>query len=255
MNLIKNQLLSITFLLVLIGCSNPKKRDSLTIAAAANTQYAIKALIEDFERKTGISCELITGSSGKITAQIIEGAPYDIFIAADMNYPEAVYRAGKALKAPESYGYGQLVLWTVRDGVVPSAAMLEDTAIAHIAIANPNTAPYGKAAMEVLEHYGLSEVLEDKLVYGESIAQTNQFITSEAATVGFTAMAVVLSKPLKNIGRWKKIDTTAYSPLRQGAIIVDNDFDNLEKRKRFYAYLFSDEAKILLKNFGYLNDE
>ncbi|MBT8184968.1 MAG: molybdate ABC transporter substrate-binding protein, partial [Eudoraea sp.] len=203
----------------------------------------------------GIGCHLITASSGKLTAQITEGAPYDIFIAADMKYPRELYNSGLALAPPVSCGYGQLVLWTTTEGLSPSIPLLQQGTITHIALANPQTAPYGRAAMEVLNHYGLYEDLSHKLVYGESISQTNQFITSRSAELGFTAMAVVLSPGLSGQGSWSVIDKKAYSPIEHGAVIINRDQGNSDDIQAFYEYLFSGEAKMLLKNFGYLVDE
>lgn len=250
--------LLLTAIIVLFSfscCSNYKKDRKITIAVAANMQYAMKAVVDNFEEKTGISCDLVIGSSGKLTAQITEGAPYDIFLSADMKYPLEIYNSGLALEPPLSYGYGQLVLWSTMKGMQPSITLLTDKSIDHIALANPLTAPYGKAAMEVLQHYGLFDSLAHKLVYGESISQTNQFITSKSAALGFTAMSVVLSPGLKDKGNWATLDSTSYHPIEQGVVLIHRDQTNLQDIRKFYAYLFSVEAKLVLKNFGYLTDE
>jgi len=248
-------LITITVLLAFNSCSEKKKSKIVTIAAAANMQYVMGALVREFEDHTGIRCHLIIGSSGKLTAQITEGAPYDILVSADMKYPLEIYNAGLAVDLPASYGYGQLVLWTMKEGIHPSIDLLKGQSIDHIALANPLTAPYGKAAMEVLSHYGLTDSLAHKLVYGESVSQTNQFISSKSVELGFTAMAVVLSPELKEKGSWTLLDNTSYTPIQQGAVIINRDQANISEIREFYEYLFSKEAKILLKNFGYLVDE
>lgn len=236
-------------------CSDKKKSEKVTIAAAANMQYAMEVIVQQFEDNTGISCDLIIGSSGKLTAQIIEGAPYDIFVSADMKYPTEIYTAGLAQQPPKSYGYGQLVLWTAMEDIRPSITMLKDVSIDHIAVANPQIAPYGRAAIEVLNHYGLYDNLNHKLVYGESVSQTNQFISSKSAAIGFTAMAIVLSPKLKDKGSWIALDKNSYSPIEQGVVLINRDQANRADTRKFYAYLFSKEAKMLLKNFGYLTNE
>jgi len=155
----------------------------ITIATAANMQFAMEELITAFTDKTGIPCTMVVSSSGKLTAQIIAGAPYDIFVAADMKYPQEIYEKGLAQRPPKIYAYGTLVLWSLLDEVIPSLPILEENIINHIAIANPKTAPYGKAAKMILEEKGIYNTLEEKLVFGESIAQTNQFILSKAVEI------------------------------------------------------------------------
>lgn len=248
-------LITIVFLFTFSGCTDGEKNTKVRIAAAANMQYAMRAIVKQFENESGIKCDLIIGSSGKLTAQITEGAPYDIFVSADMKYPLALSSAGLTHEPPQSYGYGQLVLWTTIEGLQPSIALLKENSIHHIALANPQIAPYGKAAIEVLNHYGLYDNLDHKLVYGESVSQTNQFISSKSAELGFTAAAVVLSPQLRDKGSWIPLDSASYKPIQQGAVLIKRDQTHLADIKEFYAYLFSQEAKLLLKNYGYLTDE
>lgn len=233
----------------LFSCSG-SKTEKITIATAANMQFAMKALSEDFTKKTGIHCELVFSSSGKLTAQIIEGAPYDLFVAANMKYPEAVYKSGLSTEKPKIYASGKIVLWSMTTGLNPSINVLKSDSVRYIALANPKTAPYGLAALEVLQHYDIEEKLKDKLVFGESIAQTNQFITSNAAGLGFTAMSVVLSPQMKNKGQWIEIPDQLYKPIEQGVVVIKNE--NLKNSQLFYNYLFSEEARKLLEEYGYL---
>ena len=235
--------------LMLLSCQE-KQPEKLTIAVAANMQFAIKDLSKTFTDKTGVQCELIITSSGKLTAQIKEGAPYDIFVSANMKYPNELFKSGFTTKEPEIYAYGQLVMWSVIDGLTPSIERLNDKQIKHIALANPKMAPYGTATIEVLEHYNLYDSLKDKLVYGESISQTNQFILSKSAEVGFTAKAVVLSSEMKNKGSWIEIDDANYTPIAQGVVIIKNNKAK-EEAEKFYEFLFSTEAKTILENYGY----
>lgn len=245
-------LLCAIFLCTSCQQDRPKK---IVVATAANMQLPMEAITKRFAEKYGIPCELIIGSSGKLTAQIIEGAPYDIFVAANIKYPEAVHAAGKALDMPRIYAYGRLILWSMSQEAPVSINTLMEPQIRHVAIANPKTAPYGAAALEVLYHYGLFDEVKNKLVYGESIAQTNQFIASKAAQIGFTAMSTVLSPQMKGKGSWVEIDAGKYTPIGQGVVRLRRVGAKTDDVGAFYDFLFSGEAKELLKDFGYLMDE
>jgi len=242
-----------TFLLclfLLISCEHQEK-NKLTIATAANMQFAIDEIVNAFKSETGIECEIIVSSSGKLTAQIQEGAPFDIFISADMKYPNELYEKGLTKNKPEIYAKGNLILWTMKDDIEPSIAILETPEIKHIATANPKTAPYGIATKEVLIHYNISEKLNPKLVFGESIAQTNQFIALKAAEIGFTAKSVVLSPQMIGNGKWIEIDKNTYTPINQGITILKNGKFDIEQTKMFYNFLFSIKGKEILNKFGY----
>ena len=243
-------LLSFLWSIVLWGCS-PPRTPPLTIATAANMQFAMKEITQAFTQKTGIACEVVVSSSGKLTAQIREGAPFDVFVSADMKYPVALFESGRTTSEPEVYAYGRLVLWSTTDGVEPSVEMLHQEKVRHIALANPQTAPYGVAAVETLKHYGIYDQTADKLVFGESISQVNQFINAGAAEVGFTAQAAVVSSETEGKGRWLAVDTTAYSPIAQGVVVIDRQGLPKDEAQRFYAFLFSQEGRKVLTNFGY----
>ena len=248
--------ISILILVLCLACNSTTKESSkITIAASANMQYALGPIIEKFTEKTGIPCELIIGSSGKHTAQILQGAPFDIFVSADMKYPSDLYKKGFTTAPPEIYARGKLVLWTMIDGLALSAGNLNDSSINHIALANPKTAPYGQAAIEVLEKYELLDSLKNKLVYGESIGQTNQFVFSKSAEIGFTAQSVVLAPEMKGKGKWILVNDSDYKPISQGAVVIKQSEGNIQQANKFYNFLFSNEAKIILKDFGYSVDE
>lgn len=242
-------LLLITFILT-VACQQ-KQDHTLTIAAASNMQFAIKQLAKKFTQQTGIDCDLVISSSGKITAQITEGAPFDIFVSADMKYPNQLYKKGLTLKKPRIYGYGKLILWTMHTDISTSIETLTNPKTQHIAIANPKTAPYGKAAIEVLKKQGIYKATKDKLVYGESIAQTNQFIVLKSATMGFTSKSVVLSSQMKGKGVWKEIDSNFYSTIAQGIALIKQKNHSVDDAQKFYEFLFSKNAKSILEDFGY----
>lgn len=238
----------ILFILTLMcpGCQDDRKQ-AIVIATAANVQFAMDELIRAFSEESGTTCETVLGSSGKLTAQISEGAPFDVFVSADMKYPEELYKNGLTTGPPEIYAYGKLVLWTLSD----SLPDLTDRRVKHIAIANPKTAPYGTAAVEALKNAGILERVQDKLVYGESISQTNQFIISKTADVGFTAKSVVLSPEINGQGRWEEIDEKAYTPIAQGAVIIQQREPLKKGAEAFYLFLFSEKAKQILQHYGY----
>jgi len=231
--------------LFLFSCKKDKE-PTLQIATAANMQYAMNEIIARFEQKYGINCDLIVSSSGKLTAQIMEGAPYDVFVSADMKYPNTLFVNNFTSNSPKVYAHGNLVLWTNKLNNKPTLEILSTKNIKHIAIANPKTAPYGKAAVELLKHLNIYNKVESKLVYGESIAQTNQFIITGAAEVGFTAKAVVLAPNLKSKRNYIELDSKMYSPIKQGVVILKNGKSNPEYKKKFYTFLISKKGAEIL---------
>ena len=234
-----------------LGCKSPQG-EKLIVAASANTQYAMEELIDLFEAETGTSCELIVGSSGKLTAQILEGAPFDLFFSADMKYPEEIYRRGKGVSRPEVYAYGYLVFWSLDDQVELDEKGLINKDVRHIAMANPETAPYGRAALELLNALNVYDTIKGKLVFGESIAQTNQFILSGSAEIGLTALSVVSSPVAKGKGNWKKADPSLYQPIAQGFVHLATNNSEKEKWSReFTSFLRTEAAMNILHKFGY----
>ena len=253
----KNWWISLLYLIVIAifhSCTE-RSDQKIIIATSANMQFVMQELVEDFRLRTDIECDLIIGSSGKLTAQIVEGAPYDVLVAANMKYPEYIYDQGLTVNPPEIYAYGKLVLWTADPSLVPNLELLLHESTAKIALANPQTAPYGEAAIEVLKKNGLLDTLQEKLVYGESVAQTNQFIITGAADVGFTALSVVKSELMRNKGDWFLIDEDDYQPIAQGVVLINSNKDTHRHAKNFYQYLFSVEAGEILEDFGYSRNE
>ncbi len=241
--------------LLVSGCGDRPGGRKLTIATAANMQFAMVELSEAFTEESDIPCELVVSSSGKLTAQIREGAPFDLLISADMRYPEELHRAGLTATPPEIYGYGKLVLWTFQDYPELTIQTLRQEDVRHVALANPATAHYGRAAVEVLKHYGLYEPLEDKYVFGESIAQTNQFIISRAADIGFTALSVVRASGISDTGHWRELDPGTYQPIAQGVVVIEKHNGSLENALAFRDFLFSETGRGILTKYGYGVDE
>ena len=149
------------------------------------------------------------------------------------------------------YAKGKLVLWVADGKIVPKPDNLLSDKVKHIAVANARTAPYGIAAREVLEQKNLLKKLEKKLVYGESVAQVNQFLTSGVAEAGFTSKSAVLSGAFRSKGEWKELDTTLYSPIFQGVVVIKRKNTATQKVEKFKDFLLSDKAKEILNKFGY----
>jgi molybdate transport system substrate-binding protein len=224
---------------------------TLRVAAAANLQSVIKGLQVDFAHKAGIGIEPILGSSGKLVAQIKNGAPFDIFLSADMSFPEVLYKDGLTTKAPVTYAYGSLVICSTKNiDLANWQRILTTTQIKKIAIANPDVAPYGAAAKQVLQKKGILNKAQSKLVFGESVAQVNTYITTGVVDVGFTSQALVNDPANKTKLYSKVIDPASYTPIRQGMVILKRADSNIWAKK-FYQYLLSADAKRIFKKYGY----
>ncbi|SEN15208.1 molybdate transport system substrate-binding protein [Chitinophaga rupis] len=246
--------IAVVFLLAFISCQS-SKQPTLTIAVAANMQYTIEALVTEFNKTDPTKIDVVLGASGKLTQQIMHDAPFDIFVSADTKFPQTLADAHFALEPPRVYAQGVLVLWSVRPEIqpAPDLGLLQDTVIKSIAIANPQTAPYGSAAQFLLKKYDLYNRVSSKLVTGESITQTSQFIATQSADIGFTAKSIVVSKEMKDKGKWVELNAGDYPPIEQAAVLLKNAKGNHEAAARkFYSFLYSPKAKAIYKQSGYL---
>jgi len=226
----------------------------ITIAVAANVSYAIEALKKEFNViHPETKVQVILGSSGKLTAQIKHGAPYDLFMSANMKYPEALYKEKIAVTKPVVYAQGALAYLSVnKQDFSKGSILLREDKIKKIAIANPKTAPYGVAAVEALKNAGIYEELKEKFVYGESISQTVAYVTT-AADIGLIAKSSLYSPQMAHFKEeinWSDVDETLYTPISQGMVILKKGENNSEV-KAFYDFMQSDKAKVIMKNFGY----
>ena len=226
----------------------------VTIAVAANVSYAIEALKKEFNvAHPKIKVEVVLGSSGKLTAQIKHGAPYDLFMSANMKYPDALYAEKMAVTKPVVYAQGALAMLSVNEqNYCAELYVLTLPEIEKIAIANPKTAPYGVAAKEALENAKLYKRLEKKFVFGESISQTVTYATT-AADIGIIAKSSLYSPQMahfKEAIHWSDVDEALYTPIDQGMVILKEGEGNPEV-KAFYDFILSDKAKFVLKKFGY----
>jgi len=232
-----------------------QKEDTLNIAVASNMQFAIEELVTEFSKQTGIETVFITGSSGKLTAQIKQGAPYHVFLSADMKYPYSIYNDKLTVDKPQVYALGNLILWTNTPTVIPSLKLLKSLEPHQIAIANPRTAPYGKATIEVLIKHNLYKDLKEQLVYSESIAQVNQFISSKACKVGFTNKSIVFKNTSIKKNTWINIPKGDYTPIKQGIIVLNKSKKEIKRALLFRDYLISPKGQQILLKYGYSSYE
>ncbi len=227
---------------------------TIRVAVAANVSYAIEDLKKAFAKEhPDTKVQVILGSSGKLTAQIKNAAPYELFMAANMKYPEALYADKVAVTKPLVYAEGTLATLSVKpQDFSKGMALLKDPKIKRIAVANPKTAPYGKAAQEALQNANVYDEVKTKLIFAESASQTVSY-TVTAADLGFIAKSSLYSKQMKKYKEgkhWKEVDPKLYTPIEQGIVILKNGESNVEV-KAFYDFILSDEAKEILKKFGY----
>ena len=223
----------------------------LKVAVAANLQGVIKVLGRDFKQKTGIDIQPIVGSSGNLSTQIKNGAPFDLFLSADMGFPENLAKEGFSTKEPAVYAYGSLIICSTQNiGFENWERLLLSGRIKKIAIANPAIAPYGKAAEESLKLKGVLDDIQSKLVTGESISQVNTYITTGTVDVGFTTRALLKDVEGKTTIYWKEIDPKSYTPIKQGMIILKQSKE-VANAQKFYEYMLSPAAKKILKEYGY----
>ncbi len=242
------------FLLILVMFAFASA-SQIKVAVAANVSFAINDLVSAFNSKyPDVSVAVILGSSGKLNAQIKRGAPFDIFMAANMRYPQDLYDNGLALEPPVVYAQGALALFSVKHRDFSKGIYItKENSISRVAIANPNSAPYGKAAVEALKNAKIYKDVKDKFAYAESISQTVQYAMT-AADIGFIAKSSLFSSKMKKFKKdknWIEVDNNLYTPIKQGAVII-KAAKNLKAAKEFYNFIFSKEAKKVFKRYGYL---
>ncbi len=228
--------------------------EPVAIAAASDLVFCLEALHGEFRRlHPDVTLRISTGSSGNFFAQIKQGAPYDIFLSADLRYPRELIAAGLAERTSLTpYAVGRLVVWTTRPDldVTNLAAVARHPLVRKFAIANPAHAPYGRAAREALESQGAWAAVGPKIVLGENIAQTAQFIQTGNAEAGIIALSLVLAPNLKGVGRWSLIPDELHAPLEQGAVLTTRGRARPEARS-YLEFLRSAEARAIFERFGF----
>jgi molybdate transport system substrate-binding protein len=246
-----NQLLAL--LLLLTGSF--ASAQEITVAAAADMSAALPQLVEAYTKKTGRTVKLSFGASGNLTNQIRNGAPFDVFFSADEEYPQQLISEGLASKDTlYRYAIGRLVLWVPNDSPLDLSKIgiqaLLDPSVKKISIANPATAPYGRAAAAALRHFGIYDQVSSRLVLGENVSQAAQFVESGNAQAGLIALSHALAPAMKDKGRYWTVPLDAYPTLNQAAVVLSRSKQG-DAARRFLEFLRSPEAASLLSSYGF----
>jgi molybdate transport system substrate-binding protein len=238
-----------------IGLISPLCRaQEITVAAAADLQFAMQDVAARFQKQTGKTVKVTYGSSGNFFQQIQNGAPFDMFFSANLDYPKKLEAAG--LIEPRSfypYANGKIVVWVKNESKLDLKSgmrVLVDPTVKKIAVANPQHAPYGQAAVAAMQKANIYEKVKDKFVLGENSSQTASFVVSGAADVGIVAMSLALSPNMKDKGRYVEIPSDTYPPIEQACVILKSS-RNKETAGQFLSYFKSDGVADILKNYGF----
>lgn len=237
---------------VLLLTSLGLRAEEVLVAVAANFTAPMQQIAVQFEKDTGHKAMLAFGSTGKFYAQISNGAPFDVFLAADDETPTKLEKESLGvLRSHFTYAIGKLVLWSVNPDLVDAAgAVLKTGNFKHLALANPKTAPYGAAAMEVMSKMGVLSDLQPRFVQGENITQTQQFVFSGNAELGFVALSQVFKDGKLMSGSMWAIPSNLYAPILQGAVLLDKG-KNKPAAVALMAYLKGEKAKAIIRSCGY----
>lgn len=242
----------IIVLILLMLSSFAPWADTIQVAVAANFAPVLEKIALEFKKETGHKVVISSGATGKLYTQIVNGAPFEVFLSADARTPAKLISEHLAVGGSEfTYAVGKLVLWSsIPDFVDANGQVLKHGVFTHLAIANPKTAPYGTAAIETLKHLDALKPLEHRLVQGENIAQTHQFVASGNAELGFVALSLVIESGAVSKGSAWIVPENLYTPLRQNAVLL-----NTAKDKRsayvFLEFMKGAVAEKLIKASGY----
>jgi molybdate transport system substrate-binding protein len=243
---------SLALLLGLVAALHSRAGE-ITVAAAADLQSALQEVAASFRAAhPADKVELVFGASGKLAAQLRNGAPFDLFFSADIAYPRQLQEQGIAASAPKLYAVGHLVLWSLKPELarLPLKELPNSPLLRKLAIANPEHAPYGRRAKEALVHEGVWDAMAPKLVLGENIAHTAQFVDSGAADAGIVALSLVLSPALAGKGAWTPIPADWHAPLEQGFIVSMRAKSN-PLAAAFAAHMDAPATRQIMKRYGF----
>jgi len=242
----------VLFAVLLAGSYAPAQ--AVKVAAAADLKFAMVELAAQFEKQSGAKLGVTYGSSGNFLTQIQNGAPFDLFFSADSEYPKKLEAAG--LTEPgilREYAVGRIVIWAPSDSGIDAATdgwkSLLDQRVKKIAIANPEHAPYGRAALAAMKKAGIYERVKDKLVYGENISQAAEFVQSGNAQVGIVALSLAMSPAMKNGSRWE-IPADSYPAITQAAVLLRTS-KNKDAARRFLDFVSGSQGREILQRFGF----
>lgn len=233
----------------------PAQAGEITIAAASDLNFAFKEIVANFEKQTGDTVKLTLGSSGNFYAQIANGAPFDLFFSADIAYPRKLGQAG--LVEPGSlymYAVGRIVVWVPKRSSIDVGSLgikaLLHPSVKKIAIANPKHAPYGRAAVAVMEHFQVYDSVKGKLVLGENVSQAAQFVQTGGADIGIIALSLAVAPAMKEAGAFWEVPVEAYPRLEQGAVVLKAAKD-MKSARSFLDYIKGTEGMAALKRYGF----
>ncbi len=257
--------LLLSLLVVIVGCgsdssssnNSPQASRQVSVAAAADLKFAFDDLIGEFEKDyADINIRVTYGSSGNFFAQLSNKAPFDIYFSADIAYPRQLIEQGLAEAQSEFlYAVGQIVVWVPNDSGIDVEQLgiraLLDPAARKIAIANPQHAPYGRAAKSTLKSFGVYDQVRDRLVLGENIAQTAQFVESGAADVGVIALSLAVAPAMKDKGRYWEVPLDTYPTMEQGSVIL-NWAEDRKATEEFQSFVAGTRGREILKRYGFI---
>jgi molybdate transport system substrate-binding protein len=247
--------LSLIAALAAPGLAPAAEPRSISVAAAANLKPALEEIAALFQaRNPGVEVKATFGASGIFFAQIANGAPFDLFLSADAEFPARLAEQGLAEGKPFAYAHGKLVVWVPRDSKLDlegkGLAALADPSVQRIAIANPEVAPYGRAARAALEKAGLQESLKGRIVMGQSVNQAAQFAQSGNAQAAFLPLSLTRVPPLSVEGRAWPVPASSYTRIEQAGVVLRGT-KQAELAREFVAFLLGDEGRRVLASFGY----
>ena len=226
----------------------------ITVAAAADLQFAMQDIATRFQKETGKTVKLTYGSSGNFFQQIQNGAPFDIFFSANLDYAKKLDAAG--LTEPGSYyqyAKGKIVIWVPKESkldLTPGMKAFLDPSVKKIAVANPQHAPYGQAAVAAMQSQNVYEKVKDRFVLGENISQTASFVVSGSADVGIVALSLALSPNMKDKGRYVEVPADEYPPIEQACVILGSS-KNKETARQFMAFIKTSAIADVLRSYGF----
>jgi molybdate transport system substrate-binding protein len=243
------------FAVLLLFAAIVASAEEITVAAAADMSAVLPEIVTAYSKKTGQTVKLSFGASGNLTNQIKNGAPFDVFFSADEAFPQQLIDEGLASGSTlYRYAVGRLVLWVPNDSTLDLSKLgikaLLDPSVKKIAIANPTTAPYGRAAAGALRHFGIYDQVSDKVVVGENISQAAQFVESGNAQAGLIALSHALAPAMKSKGRYWTVPLDAYPTLNQAAVVLSKSKQSSAARE-FLEFVRGPEATSLLASYGF----
>lgn len=238
------------------GSDEAKARQTVTVAAAADLKFALDEIVLEFEKiRPDIEVRISYGSSGNFFSQLAQRAPFDIYFSADVSYPARLIETGLADASTQfTYATGRIVVWALKSSPLEPPRMgleaLGHSSVRKIAVANPEHAPYGRAAIAALQRLGIYDSVKERLVYGENVAQTAQFVESGAADIGIIALSLALGPSLKEKGRFWEIPIDAYPRMEQGGVILPWA-KHPKAAQELRAFVLSPPGQSTLRRYGF----